>query len=250
MARINCNFISYILKRAVDLTVIIPTTTMPEVGDENVSHNIIEKYPVLYLLHGYGNNHATWTSYSNIELFAEERNIAVVMLSGENKFYSNISEEDRYFDFVSEELPEFVENMFPVSKKKENKYIAGLSMGGYGALIHGLSNPERFNAIGAFSPAIDVSDISKNAINPKKLVDKIVKDKTKCPKIYMACGTLDFLYSNDIKFRDYLINNNIDVTWDEIKGYKHEWRFWNIEVEKFLDWLPRNDVYSGKIRGV
>ena len=83
MARINCNFISYVLKRAIDLTVIIPTTTMPEIGDANVSHNVIDKYPVLYLLHGYGNNHATWTSYSNIEFFAEERNIAVVMLSGE-----------------------------------------------------------------------------------------------------------------------------------------------------------------------
>lgn len=96
MAKLVCNFISYALKRTVDITVVLPSVTIPEAmqlpmpGKENPvppTHEVKEKYPVLYLLHGMGNNHAQWTGYTNVELFAEERNMAVVMISGENKFY-------------------------------------------------------------------------------------------------------------------------------------------------------------------
>ena len=87
MAKFVCNVISYSLMRTVDITVIIPSTTIPESmqilfpGTENAvppTHEVKEKYPVLYLLHGLGNNHAQWGGYTNIEMFAEERNIAVV----------------------------------------------------------------------------------------------------------------------------------------------------------------------------
>ena len=152
MARIECNVISYVLQRAVDITVIIPTVTMPEAmlcWGSHPSHTVKEDYPVLYLLHGMGNNHATWCGYSNIELFAEERNIAVVMISGENKFYRSVPGGDDYERFIEEELPEFVTNMFPISRLPEQTYIAGLSMGGAGALMHGLGNPGKYAAIGA-----------------------------------------------------------------------------------------------------
>src|SRR6516162_11050818 len=90
MARFVCNVISYTLRRTVDITVIIPTPTFPDAaGLTGVTpkHTPSAPYPVLYLLHGGGNNHATWTGYTNVEFYAEERNIAVVMPSGENKFY-------------------------------------------------------------------------------------------------------------------------------------------------------------------
>ena len=127
MARITCNFYSRTLLRAVDITVIIPTITCPESLDPNEKPNFIfkKKFPVIYLLHGFGNNHAIWTAYTNVEMFAEERRIAVVNLSAENKFYSKVGMDD-FFTFVSEELPEFVTNMFPISDKPEESYIAGL----------------------------------------------------------------------------------------------------------------------------
>ena len=90
MAKFTCNFISYTLKRTVDITVIIPSVTIPEsmgmtlAEGKKPRHQKADKYPVLYLLHGMGNNHAQWTGYTNVELFAEERNMAVVMLSAEN----------------------------------------------------------------------------------------------------------------------------------------------------------------------
>ena len=159
MARFQCNVISYVLQRTVDITVIVPSVTIPEAlgGEASPSHVLEERYPVLYLLHGMGNNHATWCGYSNIELYAEERNIAVVMISGENKCYRNVPGGDKFFDFIEKELPEFVTNYFPVSDKPEHSYIAGLSMGGYGSLLHGMSRPERFAAIGAFSAAVEIS---------------------------------------------------------------------------------------------
>ena len=157
MARFETKFISKTLLRSVELTVIIPSPSIPEalgVAERPASYEVRDPYPVLYLLHGLGNDHSDWTSYTNVELFAEEQSMAVVMMSAENKFYRKNGAGDDFFTFLSEELPAFIRNMFPVSDKPEDTYIAGLSMGGYGAMIHGLNHPERFAAIGAFSAAV------------------------------------------------------------------------------------------------
>ena len=153
MAKFTCNFISYTLQRTVDITVIVPSVTIPEsmgMGAEGekpaLTHRKADKFPVLYLLHGFGNNHTAWNAYTNVELYAEERQIAVVCLSAENKAYVD-QPRDKFYDFVAKELPDFVLGMFPVSDRPEDTYIAGLSMGGYGALVHGLSRSARFAAI-------------------------------------------------------------------------------------------------------
>ena len=113
MAKLVCNVISYTLQRTVDITVIVPSVTIPESmqmkmpgAEEPVkpTHQIKEKYPVLYLLHGFGNNHAQWSGYTSLELYAEERNIAVVMISGEHKFYHDTLDGDAFFDFVAKWL--------------------------------------------------------------------------------------------------------------------------------------------------
>ena len=261
MAKIVCNFYSRTLLRAVDITVIIPTSTCPEslgLGDKP-THVITDKYPVVYLLHGFGNNHAQWTGYTNVEMYAEEQRIAIVNLSAENKSYSKVGGDD-FFTFVSEELPEFVTNMFPISARPEDTYIAGLSMGGYGSYLHGLTHPERFTAIGTFSAGVEIvpeqlanmgggNGFAGAAGGKSVLHDlaKAVKEEGKTfPKIYAACGTADFLFASCKAFADELKELGADVTWDEIEGYGHEWRFWNIEVEKFLEWLPRTDAYAAK----
>ena len=242
MAQIRCNFLSYTLRRAVDLTVIIPTMCFSEMMAENPHHPQGAKYPVLYLLHGYGNNHATWNGYTSVELYAEERNMAVVMLSAENKAYINHGGDDNYFDFISKELPEFIQGMFPVSSRPEDTYIAGLSMGGYGALVHGLSQSQRFAAIGSFSGAAKVCDDREFQFSPAKLAEACAREDRKKP-MYIACGDQDFLYQDNIAFKDYLEKLGFDVTWVVGEGYTHEWRFWNREVEAFLDWIPLTDAY-------
>ena len=101
MAKMTINMISYTLKRTVDITVVLPTATIPESmgmsGNKDcLSYQGKPKFPVLYLFHGMGNNHAQWTGYTNVELFAEERSIAVVMISAENKSYVEVNGEDFY----------------------------------------------------------------------------------------------------------------------------------------------------------
>ncbi|WP_234124494.1 alpha/beta hydrolase [Clostridium hydrogenum] len=257
MAKFNCNVISYTLKRAVDITVIIPTPSIPEslgFSKYKPSHKPVEKYPVLYLLHGMGNNHATWCGYSNVELFAEERNIAVVMLSGENKAYiNNTASGDRFYDFIEDELPEFICGMFPISDKPEHTYIAGLSMGGFGTLVHALSCPEKFCAFGAFSAAIslnpaDITGGEDKEIDPKydplTLAINLAKAGKRFPKAYIACGEKDFLYKANVDFVKQLSEMGVEVNWVSVPNYQHEWRFWNLQIEAFLDWIPRTDFYA------
>lgn len=254
MAKFQCNVISYVLQRAVDITVVVPSSTIPESLNLGTtpSHVITEKYPVLYLLHGMGNNQATWGGYSNVELYAEERSIAVVMISGENKFYRNVPGGDKFFDFMQKELPEFVTNYFPVSDKPEHTYIAGLSMGGYGALLHGLSRPEQFAAIGAFSSALEASFRAEDREQRDKnldiyhLTEKALEEDKKIPPMYIACGEDDFLYEMNRKYKETLEEKKVDVTWASLPGYAHEWRFWDIQVEEFLKWIPRSDGYAAK----
>lgn len=255
MARFQVKMISRKLIRSVELTVIIPSTTIPEslgLTGVKATHVITEPYPVLYLLHGMGNSASEWTSYSNVELYAEERKIAVVMPAGENKWYRSEDKGDDFFGFISEELPEFIENMFPVSAKATDRYIAGLSMGGYGALIHGLTFPERFAAIGAFSAAVR-TDGEKDpyigtSYDPYALVDAC--EEKQVPPIFFACGEKDMLWKNNIAFRDYMNAHHLPVTFVSKPGYAHEWRFWNLMVEEFLDWIPRSDEYQNCKRSV
>ena len=256
-----CNFYSYVLNRAVDISVVVPSVTCPEslgLGGTTPWHELPAKFPVLYLLHGFGNNHAQWFGYSNVEMYAEERRIAVVTMSAENKAYADAGADD-FARFVDEELPAFVTNYFPVSAKPEETYIAGLSMGGFGALLHGITHPSRYRAIGSFSGGTGINPVTFvedplgakgiEAELPRRfdlaaLADDAAAAGATLPPLYIACGTEDFLYQANLVFKDHLVELGADVTWDEVAGFGHEWRFWDMQVEKFLDWIPRDDVYA------
>ena len=261
MAKVVCNFYSYVLMRAVDITVVLPSVTCPEslgMGEGPASHELKAKFPVLYLLHGFGNNHAQWTGYTNVEMYAEERRIAVVNISAENKAYSQIGSDD-FVRFLQEELPAFVKNYFPISDKPEETYIAGLSMGGYGALLHGLSHPEKYRAIGAFSAGVNINPVSfaKNPMGGEQvklpeeydlhaLAKKLKAEGKKAPKIYDACGANDFMIRDNEEYAQELKELGYDVTWKKVPGFAHEWRFWDQQIEQFLDWIERDDYYGKK----
>ena len=125
-------------------------------------------------------------------------------------------------------------------------------MGGYGALIHGLTNPEKFAAIGAFSAAVETEDATSNLkgseYDPYALAEKC-KGKL-LPPIFLACGEKDMLWKNNIQFKDHLEKCGLPVTFVKKEGYAHEWRFWNLIVEEFMDWIPRTDKYRNCKRSV
>lgn len=264
MAQFTCNFLSYVLNRAVDINVIIPSVTATECGDINVTHKIKEKYPVLYLLHGYCNDYSSWGRYTSLERYAEERRIAVVTFSAENNFYCNTADyrehakiekmiNPNYEKFLQEELPEFITSMFPISKEPRDTYIAGLSMGGFGALCHGLKYPQKYAAIGAFSPRTTFSQKPYNKkeelekcfwkSEPLMLITDNKKKEAKIPPIYYCYGKKDFLLDIQMWFAIKLKEEQVDHFCEISEEYGHEWEFWDIQLKEFLDWMPRTDYY-------
>lgn len=276
MGHFKVNFISYVFNRAVEIDVILPTMAAPEMHyelpeyDEETktakyanSHAVKEPYPVLYLLHGGLNNYTTWERYTSIERYAEERRIAVVVFSGENKGFGNyvhdenskamLGNRENFYDFARYELPDFLSANFPISRDPQRTYMAGLSMGGGGTMMHAFSHPEDFRAVGMLSIATDkpVEGVEKDGAfgkpNPEfdtaLLLQKAVAEGKKLPAIYTACGQDDWLYPRWQGFIQWLDELGVEYTKDELPGYGHVWEFWDIQIKKFLDWIPRDDWY-------
>ena len=109
--------------------------------------------------------------------------------------------------------------------------------------IHGILNSNKYNAIGAFSPACRMQN------NPINIFEVLEKAK-EAPKMFIACGEEDFVYEDVKDFVNKIKEKGFDLTWISADGYEHEWRFWNICIEKFLDWIERTDYYSNKIRKI
>lgn len=270
MALIQVNYISKSLMRTVPLNVILPVDKIDyESFDYAGSRD--RKFKTLYLLHGVFGNYTDWVSGTRIQRWAEEHNLAVVMPSGDNAFYVNSPvTKSRYGDFIGKELVAVTRMMFPLSDKREDTFIAGLSMGGYGAIVNGLNNSETFGCIAGLSAAVhlfdkdvpklgledyvlgDNDEAAKTNANPVVAADEMIKEKRPVPEMYMCCGTDDGLYGSNVKLRDYLKNLGVKVTWDEYKA-GHEWDFWDNEIKKVIEWLPLDDaqmsINSGNVKG-
>lgn len=252
---LHCDFYSPVLKRNTHINVILPT---PNETDEPVLQNL----KVLYLLHGLHGDESSWLHFSNIERYAYDAKIAVVIPGVGNSFYQNMAHGEDFFTYVTEELYKFVQGLFPVSKRREDTFIAGLSMGGYGAYYLGLSCPEKYAAIASFSGAVDIgfrlTPVKMDAVNvpmpfyvencfgdPMKIAgsDRDVftlfekaKAKGILPRMYQSCGTADFLYDMNVAANKKLTEMGAEITWRETPGIDHVWDFWDSEIR----WLLKN----------
>jgi S-formylglutathione hydrolase FrmB len=249
MAQIHCNFFSYSLGYPVDIEVILPSFTSCNLSQPH-THSLPGKFPVMYLLHGYGNDYQAWLRYTSVERYAEEHRIAVVTFSCHNKAYQNAPYGENFYDFLNEELPDFVENYFPISANPRERYIAGLSMGGYGALLHGLQNPRRYNAIGAFSPGIPDPDAEPDLnrvmrTNLYEVTEQALASEDPLPDLFLCIGDQDFLYQRVTKYHRTFCHrwNRSRYRYDDLPNYEHEFSIWDREVEAFLNWIHREDVF-------
>ena len=153
MALVKVDFFSEKLKRTVTINAIIPV-------DKNTGKSK-EKLKTLYLLHGIFGNYTDWVSGTRIQRWAQDHDLAVIMPSGENKFYVDNENSHEYFSqFIGEELVQITRAMFPLSHEKSDTFIAGLSMGGYGAIINGLKYHQTFGYIAALSAETLASKVS------------------------------------------------------------------------------------------
>lgn len=256
---LHCDFHSPVLRRNTHINVILPTPT--EVGQP-----MPENLKVLYLLHGLHGDETSWLHFSNIERYAYDANIAVVIPGVGNSFYQNMAHGEDFRTYVTEELYTFVQALFPVSKKREDTFMAGLSMGGYGAFFLGLSCPEKYAAIASFSGAIDVgfryTPVALKNVPMPFYVDNCFGDPTKIagsdrdvfalfqkakekgivPRMYQSCGTADFLYGMNVMANKKLTELGAEITWRETPGIDHVWDFWDSEIR----WLLKNWLLEEK----
>lgn len=261
MALVQMNFQSQYLQSNHEITVILPDR--PWRTDAKDFYSSGKKYPVLYLLHGTFGDHSDWIRKSNIELYACENDLIVVMPSGLNANYQNWSNFALGYDmynYLFEELMPLVTNWFPASSKREDTFIAGLSMGGGGTALYAAQHPEKFAGAAILSSAprnlealrntpedkIDVR--TKNIIamygglegyinsvgNSWAKLDELVAKKADLPKLYFACGLDDMLLSTYTTFKEHAKEIGLDAKFEEFEGYKHEWRFWDLTIQRAL----------------
>ena len=260
MALIQVNYLSKALFRTVPLNVILPADKI-DYATGNYLMKKDGKFMTLYLLHGLLGNYTDWVSGTRIQRWAEEKNLAVIMPSGDNSFYYNKNALwSEYETFIGKELVEVTRKMFPLSDKREDTFIAGLSMGGYGAIRNGIVSSDTFSHVAGLSSAVylfhdaesdfhrglfdDVKAAKNSALNPYVAYEEMIAAKRSVPKFYLSCGTKDALLKDNEDFRDFLREKGADVVWDEeVAG--HEWDFWDSQIKKVLDWLPLDETANG-----
>ena len=265
MAIIEAQIFSQTLKRIVPIQVVLPVGKRYPRPEDNGEKG---PFKTLYMLHGLRGNYRDWVIYTQIQNLAEEQNLAVVMPSGENSCYvEQVISDNDFGEYVGKELVEITRKMFPLSCDREDTFIGGLSMGGFGALRNGFKYWQNFGYIVALSSAVHFfeTDLSKplDAIfheyevfgdreeaassdkNPRVAFANAKKECEEAgvsmPKVYMACGTDDSLLWANRTYKDYLVENGADVTYSEPKG-NHNWDFWNNQIPLFLKWLPLGNI--------
>lgn len=251
MAFCELRLFSESLGMQTTINVIVPQQrTGGEIGISNNAEN--NEYKCLYLLHGLSDDHSIWMRRTSIERYANEYGIYVVMPFGSRSFYTDMLYGEKYYTYISKELPRLMQEIFNVSYKREDNYIAGLSMGGYGALKIGLKNCDTFCAAAGLSSVADIvgaAHMFENALIPVfgeelqipdeedlfKLAEHCNDNPLK-PRIYMGVGTEDFLYEGNCKLKEKFQSLNYEYTYQESKGI-HSWDFWDEYIQNVLKWM-------------
>lgn len=277
MALATLHFESKYLKNNQTVNIILPDRPQEEVPKSFYTQG--NKYKVLWLLHGTFGDYSDWVRKTNIEMYAIERNLMVVMPSGLNSNYDNwpnFMMGFQMFDFLTEELMPLVQGWFPASAKREDNFIAGLSMGARGTIKYAVNHPELFAAAAMLSQAPD--DFSKvrpedlvgddpltqrlrttvenaggleqyvsSCQNAWRIIDEMAADgKFSClPRLLFCVGRQDKVYPRIQAFREHAQKIGLPAEFWEVDGYVHEWRFWDLAIQHALDFfdLPRHWVY-------
>ena len=249
MALIDFKFFSEKLQVCTEVYIIMPQkSTVGQIGIDSEASN--EKYKCMYLLHGLSDDHTIWLRRTAIERYAAEHGICVVMPAAGRSFYTDMKYGGAYYSYISEELPRLMKEFFNISDKREDTYIAGLSMGGYGALKIALRNPENYCAAIALSPVANIfNEIFHDTEIPifgedlnipdEDDIYKLVKMKNgepNKPRIYHSIGTDDFMYDDNVKLNRIMEELDYDYTYKAIPARVHSWDLWDEEIANALNW--------------
>jgi S-formylglutathione hydrolase FrmB len=248
MALLTCDFFSDALEVGTSLTVVLPQQTAAQIG--LAAPGTSDLPPVLYLLHGLSDDHTAWQRYTAVARYAEAAGLAVVMPAVGRSFYTDEVHGHRYWDYVSEELPAVVRSFFRVSEQPEDTFVAGLSMGGYGAIKLALTHPARYAAAASLSGGLDLLRLMQlpergdlmdrifgGTVGDTDDVFTLLQRASGVPPLYLGCGTEDPLLPGTRRFADEASAAGVDVTLDLRPG-GHEWSLWDRMIEDVIAWLP------------
>ncbi len=251
MAHLRCDFFSDVLGLSTAMTVILPQETSGQIGMGGRASG--GEPPLLYLLHGLSDDDTTWLRRTSIERYVAALGLAVVMPQVHRSFYADEAHGNRYWTFLTTELPAVVAGFFRISTARERTYVAGLSMGGYGALKWALREPGRFAAAASLSGALDMAERQRTGELDAGLADLIFGDRTIAgtdddlfallpraggdrPSLYVCCGTRDPLYPENLRFVEACRAAGVVLTTDFSPG-EHEWDYWDRAIVDVLAWL-------------
>ena len=223
-------------------------------GAESGGDGPADGVPVLYLLHGLSDDCTIWERRTSIERYATDKGIAVVMPEVRRSFYADEALGEKYWTYVAEELPQLLARTFRISTARRDTFVAGLSMGGFGAFKLALNHPERFAAAASLSGAVDLLSMDLS-LGDDTLAKRIwgdadlrgtaddllgllgTQDPTALPSLFLDCGTEDQLIEQNRRFITAADERGVDLV-SRLRPGDHDWGFWDEGIRDVLDCLP------------
>lgn len=247
---LEMNFKSAALNRHTQVYVLLP----------DASEKTDAPCKTLWLLHGLSGNHTDWMRYTAIEQYAKRHRLAVVMPGVDRSWYTDTAYGAHYFSFLTKELPETCFRTFSqLSQRREDNIVAGLSMGGYGAVKAALSYPEKYGSCISLSGSLDITrkgrpcninewrsifgfdmesplELEGSEHDLFALAAKAQAQGKELPKLYMWCGTQDSLIEVNRTFDQYLTELGIAHRFETSEG-DHSWKWWDLHIQSALAWI-------------
>ena len=269
MSFINSTVYSNILRQDIHLDLFMPQDK-PEYG-------ITKPKAVIYFLHGLGSSEKQFREYTATNRYARDNDVAVVYISAPQSFYSDMKYGLPYYTYITEDLPQILKSIYGLDFPREKTFIAGLSMGGYGAFRIGLSRPDIFGACASLSGACDIRGMAERikqmpeikgdylsaipVFGEKleisedrdlfRLADKVSKmPKEQQPRIFLCMGKQDPLpgliegaHALRDRIRESGIENFKYMEWDG----GHDYLFWDRAMMHIMAYFLENDYDKEKI---
>jgi putative tributyrin esterase len=248
MALLRLDHIPETVKVNLPLYIILPNPG--EMGSVPVSNR-----KVLYLLHGINDDASAWQRYTMIESIAKLYGLVVVMPSVGRSFYTDQPNGQHYFSYLTDELPRYLKDVFGLSPRRADTFIAGNSMGGYGAFKAAFLRPELYTAAACFSGAFVPGFLLAFPNDPRRLefevlfgdlgkivgsehdsnvwIERAARNPAVLPRLFMACGRQEDLLPLSRQFHAACQRHGIAVDYHEEDGI-HDWFFWNKQIQRFL----------------
>lgn len=246
MPRMQLDYNSQVLKKEVHLQILHPTPGKFE-----------GPHPVLYLLHGLMVDETAWLRYTMLEQYAKDKNLIIVMPDGGRSYYINQKNGPNYNRLITKELPQIIGSIFHVSDKKKDTFIAGMSMGGYGAMLAGLGNPDQYGKVMSISGVLDIESIYDNKSKrlrtfeienmfgentPKdtandlyKLSNDLIDSDKQSPDLYLLCGNEDSLIGQNKEYVD-TFKDRLPIK-QSFESGGHDFDYWNKAIKKVINEL-------------